>query len=118
MPWMILFVLKAAFNRHPDIAKALILFGAKVDATNHFNASPLHHSRGEWDRYPGRREVARILIESGASLEIKSSAWDTPMGLDGDAMRSLMAEIEKDRLDKSLATQDRSDASEIPGMGL
>jgi ankyrin repeat protein len=62
-----------------DLGLRLIREGAPLDATDDQASTALHHAVEGWATDPEHRELARRLIEGGASLERKDAKGLTPL---------------------------------------
>lgn len=67
----------SAENYHPAITRALIGAGAKVDAANKWQQTPLWVSA--WQPEQGNTEIAHILVAAGADISRTDHKHNTPL---------------------------------------
>jgi ankyrin repeat protein len=77
----------------PEIARLLIANGADVNAESREGVTPLMHAIMNWDsNHAPFVEIADLLVDSGARLDLKSSA-DPPWPLTKEALQRHLREL-------------------------
>ncbi|MES1925683.1 ankyrin repeat domain-containing protein [Salinisphaera sp. T31B1] len=67
----------AADRYHPAIARALLVHGARVDAANKWNQTPLWQAA--WQTDQANTEIAHILVAAGADFDHPDIHGNTPL---------------------------------------
>ena len=106
----------AAFNKNPDIIKALLAAGAEVNAKDEDGWTPLHFAAG----FTENPDIIKILLAAGAEVDAKNEEGFTPLMwavLADDARQvtqllakgaAVNARIKDDRKPFSYATEQRA----------
>jgi ankyrin repeat protein len=77
----------------PEIARLLIANGADVNAESREGVTPLMHAIMNWDsNHAPFVEIADLLVDAGARLDLKSSA-DPPWPLTKEALQRHLREL-------------------------